>query len=271
MLLIALSLGSLIGLVLGLTGAGGGILAVPALTLGLGWSMTQASPIALLAVGSAAAIGVLSAHQNRLVRYRAAMLISINGMIAAPLGQYLAHRLPERALTLGFAVVMIIVAARLWRSVAAHTLSDDSISADALRPRRINIKTGRIQWNRTSFITLSIIGLLTGLTTGLLGVGGGFIIVPALLRCSNITLEGIVATSLLVISLVSLGAFVSAVTTGDVTLTLGAGSFVLGAAAGMLLGRHFSGKLPKHIVLRLLAVLIIAVSLVLLYRKFWLV
>lgn len=267
MLILAGALGSLIGLVLGLTGAGGGILAVPALTLVLGWSMTQAAPIALLAVGSAAAVGAMSAHKKGLVRYRAAMLISICGMLVAPLGQHWAHLLPERWLTLIFASVMIVVAVRLWHSIAAHTLSDDGVDTDLLRPRRIKVKTGRIVWNRTSFTTLSLIGVLTGLTTGLLGVGGGFIIVPALLRCSNITLDGIVATSLMVIALVSSGAVVSAWTGGHIDPSATAGLFISGAMLGMLLGRLLTTHLPKQAVLRMLSVLIVGVSLTMLYSK----
>ncbi len=255
---------------MGLTGAGGGILAVPALTLGLGWSMTQASPIALLAVCSAATLGAIYGLKQGLVRYRAAMLIAITGILSAPIGQYVAHQLSEQWLVAIFVLVMLIVSVRIWLNADKHNSTEDAPNCESSRVRRIKVATGRVVWNTTSFLTLSIIGLLTGLTTGLLGVGGGFIIVPALLRCSNITLDGIVATSLLVIALVSGGAFMTALTTGHVDLSIGAGAFVLGAAGGMLLGRYFSGKLPKHIVLRLLAVLIIAVSLVMLYRKFWL-
>ncbi|MEQ1557131.1 MAG: sulfite exporter TauE/SafE family protein, partial [Gallionella sp.] len=218
MLLLALTLGALIGIVLGLTGAGGGILAVPALTLVLGWSMTQAAPIALLAVGGAAAIGALHGFKKGLLRFRAAVLIALSGMLAAPLGQYAAQHLSEHYLIMIFAAVMLIVAARLWRSNSAQTLSYDEISESA-RPRKIKLKTGRIDWNVSSVITLILIGLLTGFTTGLLGVGGGFIIVPALLRCSNIRLDGIVATSLMVIALVSGGAFLSAWTTGQVVFS----------------------------------------------------
>lgn len=267
MLILAAALGSFIGLVLGLTGAGGGILAVPALTLILGWSMTQAAPIALLAVGSAAAVGAMSAHKKGLVRFRAAMLISICGMLVAPLGQHWAHLLPERWLTLIFASVMIVVAVRMWHSVSAHTLSDDGVDTDLLRPRRIKVKVGRIVWNRTSFITLSLIGVLTGLTTGLLGVGGGFIIVPALLRCSNITLDGIVATSLMVIALVSSGAVISAWTGGHIDPSATAGLFISGAMLGMLLGRVLTQHLPKQAVLRMLSALIVGVSLTMLYSK----
>jgi uncharacterized membrane protein YfcA len=265
--MLASALGALIGALLGLTGAGGGILAVPALTLVLGWSMTQASPIALLAVASAATAGLIDGFKKRLVRYRAAALISITGIAATPIGQYLALRLPEKWLAVIFATVMIIVAWRLWHSAAARTASDDGIDSKATRARRIQLDTGRIAWNVTSFMTLSIIGILTGLTTGLLGVGGGFIIVPALLRCSNITLDGIVATSLMVIALVSSGAIISAWASGHIELSASAGLFILGATFGMLLGRQFAHKLPKQHVLRLLSALIIGISLLLLYSK----
>lgn len=267
-MLIAVILGSLIGLVLGLTGAGGGILAVPALTLVLGWSMTQAAPIALLAVGSAAGMGALRGFKKGLVRYRAATLIALTGIGAAPFGQQLAKSLPEQQLIIIFASVMLIVAMRLWRSASSHTLSDDGINSESIRVRKIQMHTGRIVWNITSFLTLSIIGLLTGLTTGLLGVGGGFIIVPALLRCSEITLEGIVATSLMVIALVSGGAFLTAWTAGQIMMSALAEAFVLGTAAGLLLSTHYAQSIPRQYVLRGFSLLIVAVSLLLLYRGF---
>ncbi len=263
--MLALTLGALIGIVLGLTGAGGGILAVPALTLVLGWSMTQAAPIALLAVGSAAAIGALHGFKKGLLRFRAAVLISVSGMVAAPLGQYAAQHLSEQYLIMTFVTVMVIVAVRLWRSSGTQTLSDDEI-LEPERPRKITLKTGRIDWNMSSVITLILIGMLTGFTTGLLGVGGGFIIVPALLRCSNIRLDGIVATSLMVIALVSGAAFLSAWAAGQVELSMSAGLFIAGSAMGMLLARQLAAHLPKPYVLRSFAILVVLVSCALAYR-----
>ncbi|MFJ1017246.1 TSUP family transporter, partial [Bordetella bronchiseptica] len=72
-------LGILIGLTLGLTGAGGGILAVPALVLGLGMDMPQAAPVALMAVGLAAAVGSAEGLRRGTVRYKAAALMSVVG------------------------------------------------------------------------------------------------------------------------------------------------------------------------------------------------
>ncbi|MEI7457202.1 MAG: sulfite exporter TauE/SafE family protein [Nitrosomonadales bacterium] len=261
MLLIPISLGLLIGLLLALTGAGGGILAVPALTLGLGWTMSAASPIALLTVATAAAIGMVSGLIAGAVRIRAALLISAAGILAAPLGQQLAHRLPERWLTALFVCVMLIVAARLFQS--AHPSSKNATRA---RTCVIDTKTGRISWNALSFLKLSLIGLVSGLSTGLLGVGGGFIVVPALLRCSDIAMNGIIATSLTVITFVSLGAVISAFSAGHLNLTEPALLFIAAAATGMLLGRLFAPKIPAALLQKTLALLILSVALFLLYR-----
>lgn len=263
MLTLAAALGAGIGLILGLTGAGGGILAVPALTLALGWSMTQAAPVALLAVSSAAVIGLVDGFRQGLVRYRAATLISLTGIIATPLGQHYARVLPEPWLAGLFIIAMAAVAVRLWLS--ADTARDGNDTGE--RVRRIRLDAGRIIWNRTSFLTLALIGVLTGLSSGLLGVGGGFIIVPALLRCSNITLEGIVATSLMVIALVSGGAFMSAWASGQVLVLDSAVVFVGAAILGVLPGRLLAARLPRPLLLRLFAALVAAVSLLMLYGK----
>ena len=106
-------LGLCIGVSLGLTGAGGGILAVPALMFGLGLTLTQAAPVALIAVGIASAVGALQGLMRGLVRYKAAMLMAAVGALTAPLGLSLAHRLPAHWLSLTFAGVMLLVAARM--------------------------------------------------------------------------------------------------------------------------------------------------------------
>src|SRR5437868_3455582 len=116
-MMLALSFGLLIGIVLGLTGAGGGILAVPALVLGLGWPMTQAAPVALFAVGAAAAVGAVDGLRKGMVRWRAALLMALLGAVFTPLGLFFAHRLPESLLMALFCVVLLIVAWRMFSQV----------------------------------------------------------------------------------------------------------------------------------------------------------
>src|SRR5690554_6488072 len=85
-MLVGSILGFIIGVVLGLTGAGGGIFAVPALVFGLGMDIQTAAPVALMAVGMAAALGALHGLRHGIVRYRAAFVLAASGSLTAPLG-----------------------------------------------------------------------------------------------------------------------------------------------------------------------------------------
>ena len=119
--------GMLVGLVLGLTGAGGGILAIPALTLGLGWTLAQATPVALLAVGTAAALGALDGLRKGLVRYKAAALMALVGSTTSPIGLHLARLMPAKVLVLMFSAVMMFVSLRMFLQARADARDDGRI------------------------------------------------------------------------------------------------------------------------------------------------
>ncbi|VVD69580.1 membrane protein [Pandoraea aquatica] len=239
-------LGAAVGLVLGLTGAGGGIFAVPALVFGLGWGVPQAGPVALLAVGASAAVGSAQGLRAGIVRYRAAMLMAGIGVCLAPLGSWMAHRLPERWLVGLFAMAMLVVAARMYRASRGGTGSAGAGGAAGacapLPPCRMDPSTGRLHWTRQVASTLGVIGAVSGFASGLLGVGGGFVIVPALRRFTDISVHGVVATSLFVIALISAGTVANAWWHGMHPGTQG-WTFVVGAVVGMVLGRALAPRL----------------------------
>jgi uncharacterized membrane protein YfcA len=262
--MLTLMLGICVGLVLGLTGAGGGILAIPALTLGLGWSVTQATPIALLAVGGAATLGALHGLHHGLVRYKAAVVMAVAGWCTAPVGLYLSAQLPGGLLMGLFGVVMFAVACRMYAKARQAADCTDG-SATSKKNCMLDPATGRLHWTARSGATLAAIGASSGLLTGLLGVGGGFLIVPALRRVSNVPMHGIVATSLMVVALISLGALTHLFYQGFALS--GVGMLFTGATfAGMVLGRlgapHVSGQRLQ----RFFAVLCIAVSVLMVGR-----
>ena len=238
-MLVSLILGVLVGAVLGRTGAGGGILAVPALVVGLGWSMQQAAPVALIAVAGGAGIGAIEGLRRGLVRYRAAALMAVVGLPVTSLGVQVAHATSPRALTAVFAGVMVLAAVRLLQQARKAVPTEST----AKWVGRMDAATGRLAWNWTTAVVLAGIGALTGFATGLLGVGGGFVIVPMLRKLTNIPMHGIVATSLLVIAIVGVGGVLAALLHGavlprDVTLL-----FAFATAAGMLVGRGASARL----------------------------
>ncbi|MBC7666199.1 MAG: sulfite exporter TauE/SafE family protein, partial [Caulobacter sp.] len=115
------ALGALVGLLLALTGAGGGILAVPLLVFALHLGVAEAAPIGLLAVGLAAAMSATLGLRDGIVRYRAAMLMGGLAMVLAPLGVVAAQRVPNAPLTLAFAAVLALSAWRMWQR-ARHAL-----------------------------------------------------------------------------------------------------------------------------------------------------
>ena len=115
---LAVGLGTIIGLVMGLTGAGGGVLAIPLLVFGLHLPVQQAAPVGLVAVGMAAAMGTVFGLRQRIVRYRAAALMGGAGMLMAPLGVFLAQQLPNRPLLAAFALVLTYTAWRMLRRPA---------------------------------------------------------------------------------------------------------------------------------------------------------
>ncbi|WP_339435572.1 sulfite exporter TauE/SafE family protein [Pseudomonas orientalis] len=245
-MLLASVLGVLMGLVMGLTGAGGGILGVPALVLGLGLTMTQAAPVSLLAVGAAAAVGAIDGLRHGLVRYRAALLIALLGALFSPLGVFVAHQLSEPVLMGLFSALMVLVAWRMVRreKVAAGP-SDHGAASWGQKNCMLNQQTGRLAWTAKCTATLAALGAVTGAVSGLLGVGGGFLIVPAFKQLTDVQMRGIVATSLMVVSLLSLIGVVGAFHAGVNIEPVGWG-FIVASIAGMLAGRRLCSVIPAR-------------------------
>jgi hypothetical protein len=240
--LLGIGLGAIIGAILALTGAGGGILAVPLLVFGLGLSMVQAAPIGLLAVGLAAGVGALLGLRQGVVRYRAAAFIAGIGIVVAPLGLWLAHRLPNLPLTLAFSALLLYVSARIFTTALRELRHGHAAPRAEVLPCVLNPLQGRLRWTLPCARALAFTGMLSGLLSGLLGVGGGFVIIPALTRYTNLDMKSVVATSLAVIALVSAGSVATATLAGVMYWSVGA-PFAGGAVLGLIAGRQIAGYL----------------------------
>lgn len=266
--LLSFTMGAGVGLVLALTGAGGGILAVPLLMFGLHMSLVQAAPVGLLAVGLAAAVGALLGLREGLVRYRAAAIIGLAGMAVAPLGVQLAHRLPNAPLTIAFSLVLAWVALRSWRQpgvTPAAAGSAPPMAPAAGRLCEINPASGRLDLICPCVLALAGTGALSGLLSGLLGVGGGFVIVPMMASISNVPMKGIVATSLAVIALVSVGGVAGSISAGGVDWHV-AIPFAAGAMIALLGGRQLARRLAGPYLHKAFGVTAGAVAVLLLLR-----
>ncbi len=236
------ALGACVGLILGLTGAGGAIMAVPLLVFGLHLQVSQAAPIALLAVGLSAALGAALGLRKGQVRYRAAGFMAVTGILVSPLGLWAARRLPNAPLAIIFAGVLGMVAWRMWNQGAKPAAAQ---AAPRTPPCQLNASTGRLRWTAPCARALTGAGLIAGFLSGLLGVGGGFVIVPALRRATDLSMQAIVGTSLAVIALVSASGVVAAAAGGHLDWRIAA-PFTAAAVLGMLAGRRVADRFPPR-------------------------
>lgn len=265
--MISLLFGLIVGFSLGLTGGGGSIFAVPLLVYGLGLSAHEAVGASLAAVGATALVGALIRLRRGEVELKAALLFGVAGLVGAPLGTVLGAKLPTTWLLSGFAVLMLLVAARLWRQAVRQPTETTVVRAGEGTPDtmvgvacRITPAEGLLLTSRCALM-LAFSGFTTGLLSGLFGVGGGFLIVPALVLAVSLPMHRAVATSLLVIAIISTAGTVSHLVAGQSLDLKVTGLFVVGGLAGMGLGAKLSRRLAGPLLQKLFASAMIAVAL----------
>jgi len=228
MLSIALLLALLIGVSLGLLGGGGSILTVPILRYALGMEGHAAIATSLLVVGTTSLAAMLAHARKRRVQWRTGFVFGGAGMLGAYLAGTVAHFVPAPLLLGMFGVMMLATAIAMLRPERpARDLSDTPTRPPA----------------RLAASTIVLEGLVVGAVTGLVGAGGGFLVVPALVLLGRLPMETAIGTSLLVISLKSLAGFIGYIehTSIDWPLALGTSAFaVVGSSAGAWLATRLS-------------------------------
>lgn len=266
--LITATLGVFIGLLMALTGAGGGVLAVPLLVFALGMPVHTAASISLLTMALAATVGALMAFQAGDLRYRAALFMGVIGTLVSPLGYWLAHQVNARWIQALFAAVLCWVSFRsLFLQGQTRGIDELPDAQVAPAPCELNPETGRFLWTLPCARALLAAASVTGLLSGLLGVGGGFVLVPALQRFTRLSLQSISGTALGVIALVSWwGAGVSWLHgTLEPSQAL---PFSLAAVTGMVLGRRLGQSVDPTIVRRLFGTLCAVVAMMMAVKAY---
>jgi uncharacterized protein len=268
MWLLHVAFGAIVGLSLGLTGGGGAIFAVPLLVFGVGLDPAQAVGVSLVTIGATALVGSLQRLRYGLVEARTGLLFALAGMLTAPLGAKVADRLPAPLLLTLFAALMLVIALRMWRT-ADRTRGTIALN-EALNepgPTCHRDPQGVLRMTSRCAILLGSVGLLVGFLTGLFGVGGGFLIVPALVAFSGMGIQRAVGTSLFIMTLVTASGaaahFMSGKTIAcDVTV-----EFVCGAMGGLFLGSAFARKLAGPPLQKIFAAAIVAVACFVIFRS----
>jgi len=264
----AVAAGLLVGLSLGLTGGGGAIFAVPLLVYWLGVDPPTAVAISLVTVAVTAAVGAVERWRYGQVEVPTGLLFAAAGMLTAPLGGWIGSRLPEQPLLVAFALLMLVIAARMWRTARSveERLPPAAVEAGSGPACRRDPK-GRLRITSRCATVLAVAGLAVGLLSGLFGVGGGFLIVPALVTFASMGVPRAVGTSLFVMTLVGISAVASQVAAGRVVPLDVAGGFVAGSIPGLFAGSAIGRRLTGPLLARCFAIAIVAVAVFVIVRE----
>ncbi len=224
---LALGSGSLVGLSLGLVGGGGSILAIPLLTYVVGVTNahiaigTSAIAVALNAAASLALHGRAGS-----VKWRCASVFTVAGAVGAFLGSTLGRMINPNHLLTAFALLMFVVGILMLKNRRQEGLPDVKLSRE----------------NLPSLVTL---GLASGLLSGFFGIGGGFLIVPALVFATNMPMRYAIGSSLVAVTAFGLTTSVTYAAAGLVDGYIAA-AFIAGGIAGSTLGTRLTGVLAAQ-------------------------
>lgn len=220
---LTVALAVVVGLTLGLLGGGGSILMVPLLVYVTGLDAKEAIAASLVVVGVTAAVSVIGHARGGRVRWRTGLLFGVAGMAGAFAGGFLGGHLPGQLLMVGFALMMVATAVAMLRGrkdvdpAAAHS----------------ELPVGRVLLD----------GVAVGVVTGLVGAGGGFLVVPALVLLGGLPMGIAVGTSLLVIAMKSFAGLTGYLATVSIDWAL-VGAVTAAAVVGSLVGARLVSRIP---------------------------
>jgi uncharacterized membrane protein YfcA len=235
--IIGFMLSILIGISLGLIGSGGSILTIPILVYVFHVSPSDATSYSLFVVGVSALVGSINGAKNNLLDYKTALYFGLPSVISVFLmRKFVVPLLPNNLLTISNFTLTTDLLIMLVFSVLMIFAS-----LSMIQKRKISVNdSSEINHNN-----LIIKGFLVGLLTGFVGVGGGFLIIPALLFTAKLPMKNAVATSLIIIVFNSLIGFLGSISTTTIQwdfLLL----FTAFAVIGIFIGMYLSKKIPNE-------------------------
>lgn len=258
--LLASPLGFLVGLSLGALGGGGSILAVPVLVYAAGQDPKAATATSLLLVGTAALVGMGDHWRAGRVRVATGLVFGLTGIGGSLAGSAANRHVDPDLLLLAFSGLVCLAAWRMLTGCPTCTKVGESAELGRRREGGTTMATlVRTRPELGTVLTVLVAGTAVGFLTGLFGVGGGFVIVPALALGLKLPMPQAIGTSLLVIAVNSAVALAArlATTTVEWGITL---PFTVAAVAGVLTGGRVADRIDAQRSLRWFAGLLVAVA-----------
>ncbi len=253
--LFASPLGFLIGISLGALGGGGSILAVPALVYGAGQGAKAATTTSLLVVGLTALLGMFAHLRAGRVRVGSGLIFGGIGIGGSLVGSQLNKSVDPNVLLLAFAGLMLIAAWRMWTQAQRPAMVPAPPGGSG------GVLTVEVRTAITAATVLKVVvaGTAVGFLTGFFGVGGGFVIVPALVLALRFPMPDAVGTSLLVIAVNSAFALSQRVQTTGIEWRV-ALPFLVAGLLGVSTGKKLADRLPAATMARWFVALLVTVA-----------
>ncbi len=243
LMLVGLAVAVLIGVSLGLIGGGGSILTVPVLVYVIGVEPVLATAYSLFVVGSTSLAGSVTFMRKKLVDYRTAVVFAIPSFISVFLTRkYLVPAIPDPVFTIGEFTLSKDMGIMIFFAIIMLAASYSMIKG---RKDEGEKAWGEVKFN---FPLIALEGVLVGVLTGIVGAGGGFLIIPALVLLAKLPMKMAVGTSLLIISVKSLIGFLGDVGTQTIDwnfLFLFTGLSIIGIFIGSALSKRIKDKALK--------------------------
>lgn len=245
--LAGIALAVLVGVSLGLLGGGGSILTVPILVYVIGVPTHEAIALSLLVVGTTSAAALLPHARAEQVRWKMGALFGATSMVGAYGAGKLAHLVPATVLLLLFGAMMLVTAGAMMRPRKTEEKVEDR---DAPLP----------------IFKIVLEGLAVGAVTGLVGAGGGFLVVPALVLLGGLPMRAAVGTSLLVIAMKSFAGFAGYLDSVPVDWPLAA-AVTTAAVLGSFVGGAIAGRVPQALLRRGFAWFVVVMAVFILIQE----
>ncbi len=292
--IIAAAIGVLIGVLSGLLGIGGGMVMVPVFRLLFGMSPIMSTASSLFAIVPTSISGVISHVRHKTCIPALGIAAGIGGAITSVLGVWLANISPA------WLIMVVAAAVAIWSSVqmlskairmkpakaepkrddevpqadeTAELTENTSSDTDKSEPAKANARTAStnpdapIHLSPTQLVVGGCIGMMAGVVSGYVGVGGGFIMVPLMLSLVGITMRKASGTSLIAVMILAIPGVIEQGVFGNISYFAGI-AIVVGSIPGAMLGAHLVRVIPERALRFIFGCFLIVVAILLIMNEF---
>lgn len=269
-IIVSVVVGVLVGVLSGMLGIGGGTVMVPVFRLGFGMQAIEATATSLFTIVPTSVAGLVTHVRNKTCIPKVGVAAGLGGACTSPIGVYLASVSPSWLIMLAAAAVIAYSAVTMFRKALAAPKGRGSDSKEGAARNRADGPAGdpaEAGLPRNAVVIGALIGLVAGIMSGYVGVGGGFIMVPLFVSVLGIAMKKASGTSLVAVCILAVPGVVEQIILGNVMVATGI-SMAVGSIPGAVLGANILRYVPERQLRFLFAGLLVVAAVMLVVNEF---